>query len=49
MKDTTVKEKFISVKPETYERIKKLAAQEDRTIRSIVERAVRAYDAKESR
>jgi len=36
-------EKIISVKGETSELIRKLADKEDRTIRSIVDRAVRYY------
>jgi len=43
-----VTEKFISVKPDTYDAIKRLSIEEDRTIRSVVERAVRLYDAKQN-
>jgi predicted transcriptional regulator len=41
----TKKDKMISVDEETYKQIKKIAQREERTIRSVIERAIRIYDA----
>ena len=45
-KETQVKEKIVSIKPETYKLIREFADMEDRTIRSIIERAMRLYKEK---
>jgi hypothetical protein len=37
------RDKIISVKADTYELIKKLAKSEERTIRSIIDRALKLY------
>ena len=38
-----MKEKMISLRQETYDLLKKLAKKEDRSMRSIVDRALREY------